>query len=99
MTRTMIIASGLPKTFWAEAVNAACYIIIRPLLEKTSSELLKGRKYNITHLRASVNKCFVYNNGKITLGKLNTKRNGSVLFGYSSHSKAYKVYNKRTLCV
>ena len=39
MTRTMLIASGLPRNFWAEALNTSCYIInrcmIRPILNKT----------------------------------------------------------------
>ncbi|WP_251363026.1 DDE-type integrase/transposase/recombinase, partial [Escherichia coli] len=29
MARTMIIESGLPKSFWAEAVQTACFIINR----------------------------------------------------------------------
>jgi len=28
MTRTMLIASGLLRNFWAEALNTSCYIII-----------------------------------------------------------------------
>ena len=42
----MIIASGLPRNFWAEAVNTACYILnrvlIRPITAKTPYELFKG---------------------------------------------------------
>jgi len=39
ITRTMLIASGLPRYFWAEALNTSCYIINhcmnRPILNKT----------------------------------------------------------------
>jgi len=39
MTRTMLIASGLARNFWAEALNTSCYIInrcmIRAILKKT----------------------------------------------------------------
>ncbi|XP_070032929.1 uncharacterized protein [Nicotiana tomentosiformis] len=40
----------------------------RPLVEKTPYELLKGRKPNTSYLRAFGCKCFVYNNGKDSLG-------------------------------
>jgi len=69
MTRIMLIASGLPRQFWAEALNISCYIInccmIRPILDKTSYELFKGRKPNIMHLRVFGCKCFVHNNGRM----------------------------------
>ena len=43
MTRTMPIASGLVRNFWAEALNTSCYIInrcmIRPILNKTPYKL------------------------------------------------------------
>jgi len=103
MTRTMLIGSGLARNFWAEALNTACYIInrcmIRPILNKTSYELFKGRKANIMHLRIFGCKCFVHNNGKDALGKFDHKSDEAIFLGYSSHSKAYKVFNKRTLCV
>ena len=103
MTRTMLIASGLPKNFWAEALNTSCYIInrcmIRPILNKTPYELLKGRKPNIMHLRTFGCRCFVHNNGKNALGKFDPRSDETIFLGYSSHSKAYKVFNKRTLCV
>ena len=54
MTGTMLIASGLPRNFWAKALNTSCHIInrcmIRPILNKTPYELFKGRKSNIMHL-------------------------------------------------
>ncbi|XP_070046348.1 uncharacterized protein [Nicotiana tomentosiformis] len=62
-----------------------------PLVEKTPYELLKGRKPNISHLRAFGCKCFVHNNGKDSLGKFDSRSDGGVFLGYSSHSKAYKI--------
>ncbi|CAH9079864.1 unnamed protein product [Cuscuta europaea] len=101
MTRTMLISSGLARNFWAEALNTACYIInramIRPLLGKTPYELLKGRKPNISHLRTFGCKCFVHNNDNI--GKFDARSDEAIFLGYSTHSKAYKVLNKRTQCV
>ncbi|XP_070049707.1 uncharacterized protein [Nicotiana tomentosiformis] len=103
MARTMLIDSGVVKYFWVEAVNTACYLVnmcmIRSLLNKTSYELLNGRKPKLTHLRTFGCKCFVLNNGKEALGKFDAKSDEGIFLGYSSQSKAYKVYNKRTQCV
>ena len=103
MTRTMLIASGLPRNFWAEALNLSCYTvnrcIIRPILNKTPYKLLKGRKPNIMHLRVFGCECYVHNDGKDALGKFDPRSDEAIFLGYSSHSKTYKVFNKRTLCV
>jgi len=99
----MLIASGLARKLWAEALNTSCYIInrcmIRPILKKTPYELFKGRKPNIMHLRIFGCKCYVHNNGKDALGKFDPRSDEAIFLGYSLHSKAYKVFNKRTLCV
>ncbi|GJZ45828.1 putative ribonuclease H-like domain-containing protein [Tanacetum coccineum] len=45
--RTMLLDSKLPTTFWAEAVNTACYVLNRVLVikphNKTPYELIRGR--------------------------------------------------------
>ena len=51
------------------------------------------------HLRIFGCKCYVHNNGKDVLGKFDPRSDEIIFLGYSSHSKAYKVLNKRTLCV
>ena len=73
--------------------------MIRPILNKTPYELFKGRKPNIIHLRLFGCKCYVHNNGKNALGKFNPRSDEAISLGYSSHIKAYKVFNKRILCV
>jgi len=73
--------------------------MIRPILNKTPYELLKGRKPNIMHLRVFGCKYFVHNIGKDALGKFDLRSDEAIFLGYSSHSKTYKVFNKRTLCV
>ena len=103
MARTMLNERNLPKYFWADAVNTACYVMnramIRPILNKTPYELYKGRKPNISHLHVFGCKCFVLNNGKDNLGKFDAKSDEAIFLGYSSTSKAYRVYNKRTMTV
>jgi len=51
------------------------------------------------HLRVFGYKCYVHNNGKESLGKFDPMSDEAIVSGYSSHSKAYKVFNKRALCV
>ncbi|XP_028196458.1 uncharacterized protein LOC114381380, partial [Glycine soja] len=101
IARTLLNDTSLPKYFWAEAVNTACYImnraLIRPILKKTPYELFNGRKPNISHLHVFGCKCFVLNNGKDNLGKFDAKSDEGIFLGYSLQSKAYRIYNKRTM--
>jgi len=73
--------------------------MIRPILNKTPSELFKGEKPKIMHLRVFGCKCYVHNNGKDTLRKFDPRSDEAIFLSYSSHNKAYKVFNKRTLYV
>jgi len=73
--------------------------MIGPTLNKTSYKLFKGRKPNIMHLRVFGCKCYVHNNRKDNLGKFDPSSDEAIFLGYSSYSEAYKVFNKRTLCV
>ncbi|GJR47966.1 putative ribonuclease H-like domain-containing protein [Tanacetum coccineum] len=54
-TRTMLADSKLPTTFWAEAVNTACYVQNRVLdinpHNKTPYELFLGRKPALSFMR------------------------------------------------
>ncbi|XP_021727789.1 uncharacterized protein LOC110694897 [Chenopodium quinoa] len=58
-----------------------------------------GRKQSISHLRAFSCKCFVNNNGKKNLGKCDERSEEAIFIGYASDSKAYRVYNKSSMCV
>ncbi|KAH9649201.1 Integrase catalytic domain-containing protein [Citrus sinensis] len=102
MARTMLNENALPKYFWAEAVNTACYVLnrvlIRPYLNKTPYELWKDRKHNIGYFKVFRCKCFILNT-KDNLGKFDPKSDVGIFLGYSNSSKAYRVYNRRTLVV
>ncbi|XP_075081526.1 uncharacterized protein LOC142166351 [Nicotiana tabacum] len=91
MARTMLIESGVPKSFWAEAVNTAYFLInkcmLRSLLDKTPYELLNERKPKLIYLRAFGCKCFVLNNGKEALENFDTKSDEGIFLGYSSQNK------------
>ena len=101
--KTLLNERKLPKYFWVDAVSTICYtlnkVLIWHILKKTSYELYKGRKPNISYLRVFGCKCYVLNNGIDSLGKFDAKADEAIFLGYSLYNKAYKVFNRRTLSV
>lgn len=99
----MLNESNLPKYFWADAVNTACYVtnrvLIRQKIKKTPYELYKRRKPNIAHLDVFGCKCFILNNGRDNLGKFDAKADEGIFLGYALSSKSFRVFNKRTMIV
>ncbi|GJX95182.1 retrovirus-related pol polyprotein from transposon TNT 1-94 [Tanacetum coccineum] len=100
--RTMLADSKLPTTFWAEAVNTACYVQNRVLVtkphNKTPYELLLGRKPALGFMRPF--RCPVIIINTIDhLGKFDSKADEGFFIGYSINSKAFRVFNSRTRIV
>nr|GEV27621.1 putative ribonuclease H-like domain-containing protein [Tanacetum cinerariifolium] len=98
-TRTMLADAKLPVTFRAEAVNIACYVQNRVLVNKahnkTPYELFNGRTPSIGFLKPF--RCYVMIlNTLENLGKFEPKGDESYFLGYSMSSKAFRVFNKRT---
>jgi len=97
----MLNSFVLPKYFWTEVVNTACYIlnriIIHPIL-KTPNEPFLGKISNISYFKVFGCKCFIFNT-KDNLGKFDSKSDEHIFLGYSTSSKAYRVFNKRSLNV
>ncbi|GKE45418.1 ribonuclease H-like domain-containing protein, partial [Tanacetum coccineum] len=100
--RTMLANSKLPTTFWAEAVNTACYVqnkvlVIKPQ-NKTPYELFLGRKHALSFMRPFG--CLVTILNTIDhLGKFDGKADEGFFVGYSTNSKAFRVFNNRTRIV
>nr|GEV01287.1 retrovirus-related Pol polyprotein from transposon TNT 1-94 [Tanacetum cinerariifolium] len=100
--RTMLADSLLPISFWAEAVNTACYVQNRALVtkphHKTPYELLHNRTPSIGFMRPFG--CPVTNlNTLDSLGKFDGKVDEGFLVGYFLSSKAFRVFNSRTCFV
>ncbi|GJX49630.1 retrovirus-related pol polyprotein from transposon TNT 1-94 [Tanacetum coccineum] len=97
--RTMLSASKLPLFFWAEAIATACYTqnrsIIIPTHEKTAYHIINDRKPSIKHLHIFGCTCYLTRDGE-NLDKMKEKGDSCILVGYSTQSKGYRVYNKRT---
>ena len=100
--RTMLADSGLPLIFWAEAVNTACYVqnrvLINPRHQKTAYELLFKIKPLISYFKVFGCPCFILNL-KDSISKFAAKVDSGYFLGYSSTAKAYKVFNTRTKTV
>ncbi|KAI3771618.1 hypothetical protein L6452_02784 [Arctium lappa] len=94
--RSLLADSKLPITFWAEAVNTACYVQNRVLVVKsqgkTPYELFKKKKPFIGFFKPF--ECpWTILNTKSHLCKFESKAEDGFLVGYSSQSKAYRVFN------
>jgi hypothetical protein len=95
LARTLLHEYLLPKHFWSEAVNIACYVInrvsIRLMLKKIAYELWKGYKRNISYFRVFGSKCFVLNEFTKNT-KFDPKSTEEIFIWYSMISKAYRIY-------
>ncbi|GJY59491.1 ribonuclease H-like domain-containing protein [Tanacetum coccineum] len=104
--RTMLVDSKLPTTFWAEAVNTACYVQNRVLVvkphNKTPYELFHGRTPTLSFMRPFGCPVTILNTID-HLGKFDGKADEGFFVGYSLNSKggaeAFRVFNSRTRIV
>nr|GFB89646.1 retrovirus-related Pol polyprotein from transposon TNT 1-94 [Tanacetum cinerariifolium] len=97
--RTTFADAKFPVTFWAEAVNTACYVQNRVLVNKyqnkTPYELFNGRTPAIGFLKPFGYHVMILNTLD-NLGKFEAKGDEGYFIGYSMSSKAFRVFNKRT---
>ncbi|KAJ9547458.1 hypothetical protein OSB04_020001 [Centaurea solstitialis] len=100
--RTMLAYSGLPLTFWAEAVSTACFTqnrtIITKRFKKTPYHIINRRVPNVKFFHVFGCRCYILNN-RDNLGKFDKKADEGYFLGYSLTSKTFRVYNKRTKMV
>nr|GEV71337.1 hypothetical protein [Tanacetum cinerariifolium] len=100
--RTMLADSKLPTTFWAEAVNIACYVQNRVLVTKPHNkipyELFHGRTPMLSFMRPFGCPVTILNTID-HLGKFDGKADEGFFVGYSLNSKAFRVFNSRTRIV
>ncbi|GKD95278.1 ribonuclease H-like domain-containing protein [Tanacetum coccineum] len=94
--------SKLPTTFWSEAVNTACYVQNRILVtkphNKTPYELFLSRKLALDFMRPFGYPVIILNTID-HLGKFDGKADEGLFVGYSINSKAFRVFNSRTMIV
>ncbi|GKD61285.1 ribonuclease H-like domain-containing protein [Tanacetum coccineum] len=100
--RTMLADLKLPTTFWAKAVNTACYVqnkvlVIKPH-NKTSYELFLGKKPALSFMRPFGCPITILNTIDY-LDKFDGKADERFFIGHSTNSKAFRVFNSRTRIV
>nr|GEU28968.1 ribonuclease H-like domain-containing protein [Tanacetum cinerariifolium] len=97
--RTMLADFKLPTTFWAEAVNTACYVQNRVLVvkphNKTPYKLFRGRTPTLSFIRPFGSHVTILNTLDY-LSKFDGKADEGFFIGYSLNSKAFRVYNTKT---
>nr|GEV74868.1 zinc finger BED domain-containing protein RICESLEEPER 2-like [Tanacetum cinerariifolium] len=92
-TRTMLADSKLPITFWAEAINTACYVQNRVLVvkphNKTYYELFRGRTPALSFMRPFGCHVTIINTLD-HLDKFDGKSDNGFFVGYSLNSNGPK---------
>ena len=89
----------MARNLWGKVVNTACHTVNRvyfkPNTKKTPYELWKGRKSNVKYFRIFGSTCFILKDRE-NVGKFGSRSDERIFLEYSSTSKAYQVYHKRT---
>jgi len=102
LARVMLHVKHLPYHFWAEAMNTACHVHNRVTLRAgtttTLYELWKERKPTVKYFHVFDSKCYILANRDYRR-KMDPKSDEGIFLGYSTNSRAYKVYNNRTQVV
>ncbi|GJW10785.1 integrase, catalytic region, zinc finger, CCHC-type containing protein [Tanacetum coccineum] len=97
--RTMLSAAKVPLFFWAEAIVIACFTQNRSLVipghEKTPYHIINGQKSSVKFFYIFGSLCYIVKDGE-NLDKMKEKGDACIFVGYSTQSRAYSVYNKRT---
>nr|GEU39296.1 hypothetical protein [Tanacetum cinerariifolium] len=88
--RTMLSALKLHLFFWAKAIITACYTH-----DKMAYHIINERKPSIKYLHIFGYICGLTRDGE-NLDKIKEKEDPCILVGYSTQSKGYRIYNKRT---
>lgn len=95
--RTMLIQGDVPKFFWREAVSTIVYtmnqVLVKKGNDKTPYELWHGHTPNVSYFKVFGNK---YIERDEYIGKFDSKSDERTFLGYSTKSKAFKCFNKRT---
>nr|GEW21525.1 retrovirus-related Pol polyprotein from transposon TNT 1-94 [Tanacetum cinerariifolium] len=98
-TRTMLSAAKSPLFFWAEAIATTCFTqnrsLVIPQHEKTPYHIINGLKPSVKFFYIFRSLCYIVRDGE-NLDKMKEKGDACIFIGYSTQSRAYRVYNKRT---
>ena len=102
IARVMLLNKNISQKFWGEAVNTSCHIGNRIFFQagtkKIAYEIWNGKKPKVKYFRVFRSKFYILNDRE-NLKKFDAKSDEGIFLGYSTTSRAYKVFNKRTKTV
>nr|GFB35815.1 hypothetical protein [Tanacetum cinerariifolium] len=97
--RTMLSAAKVPLFFWAKAIATACFTqnrsLVIPRHEKTPYHIINDRQPSVKFFHIFGSVCYIVRDGE-NLDKMKEKGDECIFVGYSTQSRAYRVFNKRT---
>nr|GFB47224.1 hypothetical protein [Tanacetum cinerariifolium] len=97
--RTMINAAKVPLFFWVEAITTTCFTqnrsLVIPRHEKTPYHIINVQKPLVKFFHIFSSLCYIVRDGE-NLNKMKEKGDACNFVGYSTQSRPYRVFNKRT---
>nr|GEV81226.1 retrovirus-related Pol polyprotein from transposon TNT 1-94 [Tanacetum cinerariifolium] len=97
--RTMLSAAKVPLFFWAEAIATTCFTqncsLLIPRHEKTPYHIINNQKPSVKFFHIFGSLCYIIRDGE-NLDKMKEKGDACIFAGYSTKSRAYREFNKRT---
>nr|GEY40259.1 hypothetical protein [Tanacetum cinerariifolium] len=97
--QTMLSVAKVLLFFWAEAIATTCFTQSRSLViprhEKTPYHIINDRKPSVKFFYIFASLCYIVRDGE-NLDKMKEKGDACIFVGYSTQSRAYRVFNKRT---
>nr|GEW57871.1 hypothetical protein [Tanacetum cinerariifolium] len=95
----MLSAAKVPLFFWAEAITTACFTqncsLVLPRHDKTPYHIINDRKPSVKFFYIFGSVCYIVRDGE-NLDKIKEKGDECIFVGYSTQSRAYRVFNKKT---
>nr|GEW34642.1 hypothetical protein [Tanacetum cinerariifolium] len=97
--QTMLSATKVPLFFWAEVIATTCFTqnrsLVIPRHEKTPYHIINNRKPSFKFFYISGSLFYIVRDGE-NLDKMKEKGDECIFVGYSTQSRAYRVFNKST---
>nr|GEV72800.1 copia protein [Tanacetum cinerariifolium] len=97
--RTMLSATKVSLFFWVEAIATTCFTqnrsLVIPRHEKTPYHIINDWKPLVKFFHIFGSLCYIIRDGE-NLDKMKEKVDACIFVGYSTQSRAFRVFNKRT---
>nr|GEW16427.1 hypothetical protein [Tanacetum cinerariifolium] len=97
--RTMLSVTKVPLLFWAKAIAISCFTqnrsLVIPRHEKTPYYIINDWKPSVKFFHIFGSLCYIVRDGE-NLDKMKEKGDACIFVGYSTQSRSYMVFNKRT---